>query len=93
MKDQQTQQNEQARKIPLGEQQPVQKNKMQPAQRDAALRRTYHCANCDIEFFWSPTTVQGATYCCTGCAAGGPCDCDYSLYRSVTILGVIYYEQ
>lgn len=51
-----------------------------------------HCANCDIEFFWPPTVVQGKAYCCTGCAAGGPCNCDYSLYRSVTLLGIIYDE-
>jgi hypothetical protein len=50
-----------------------------------------HCANCDIEILWTPTIVQGKTYCCTGCAAGGPCNCDYSLYRSVTISGVIHY--
>jgi hypothetical protein len=50
------------------------------------------CANCDIEILWPPTVVQGKTYCCTGCAAGGPCSCDYSLYRSVNISGVIYYR-
>jgi hypothetical protein len=49
------------------------------------------CANCDIEIRWSPTIVQGKTYCCTGCAAGGPCSCDYSQYRSVRIAGVIHY--
>ncbi|HLG76129.1 MAG TPA: hypothetical protein VKX46_06920, partial [Ktedonobacteraceae bacterium] len=42
------------------------------------------CANCDIEFFWSPTVVQGHVYCCAGCAAGGPCSCDYSLYHSAS---------
>ncbi len=50
-----------------------------------------HCANCDIEILWPPTVVQGKTYCCTGCAAGGPCNCDYSQYRSVNIAGVIHY--
>lgn len=50
------------------------------------------CANCDIDFLWPPTVVQGKTYCCTGCAAGGPCNCDYSQYRSVNISGVIYYQ-
>ena len=49
------------------------------------------CANCDIDILWPPTLVQGKTYCCTGCAAGGPCNCDYSLYRSTSIAGVIYY--
>jgi hypothetical protein len=50
-----------------------------------------HCANCDIEILWPPTVVQGKTFCCTGCAAGGPCNCDYSQYRSVNISGVIHY--
>jgi hypothetical protein len=54
-------------------------------------RQPLHCANCDIEIVWSPTVVKGKTYCCVGCAAGGPCSCDYSLYRSVNISGVIHY--
>lgn len=49
------------------------------------------CANCEIEILWPPTMVQGQAYCCIGCAAGGPCSCDYSQYRSVTISGVIHY--
>jgi hypothetical protein len=49
------------------------------------------CANCDIEILWTPTIARGVAYCCTGCAAGGPCSCDYSQYRSVTISGVIHY--
>jgi hypothetical protein len=39
------------------------------------------CANCDIEILWSPTVVQGKVFCCVGCAAGGPCSCDYSQYQ------------
>ena len=50
-----------------------------------------YCANCDIEILWPPTVVQGKTYCCIGCAGGGPCCCDYSLYRSETISGVVHY--
>jgi chaperonin GroES len=49
------------------------------------------CANCDIEFLWPPTVVQSTTYCCIGCATGGPCCCDYSQYQSVKISGVIHY--
>jgi hypothetical protein len=49
------------------------------------------CANCDIDILWPPTVVQGKTFCCTGCAAGGPCSCDYSQYHSVNISGVIHY--
>ncbi|MBC7234173.1 MAG: hypothetical protein H5T68_13130 [Chloroflexi bacterium] len=36
------------------------------------------CANCGIEIHWQPTIVDGRTYCCPGCAQGGPCTCDYS---------------
>ncbi|HHH42201.1 MAG TPA: hypothetical protein ENK56_09400 [Chloroflexi bacterium] len=36
------------------------------------------CANCGIPIRWEPTLVQGRTYCCPGCAQGGPCSCDYS---------------
>lgn len=56
-----------------------------------AQRQVVRCANCDIEILWPPTIVQGKTFCCTGCAAGGPCNCDYSQYRSVNISGVIHY--
>ncbi len=56
-----------------------------------AQPQVVRCANCDIEILWPPTIVQGKTFCCTGCAAGGPCNCDYSLYRSVNISGVIHY--
>jgi hypothetical protein len=49
------------------------------------------CSNCDIDILWPPTVVQGKTFCCTGCAAGGPCSCDYSQYRSTNISGVIHY--
>ncbi len=53
--------------------------------------KTLRCANCDIEILWTPTIARGVAYCCTGCAAGGPCNCDYSQYRSVNISGVIHY--
>lgn len=36
------------------------------------------CTNCGIEITWQPTVVDGHTYCCLGCALGGPCSCDYS---------------
>ena len=57
----------------------------------ADQKQPLRCANCDIDILWSPIVVQEKTYCCTGCAAGGPCCCDYSQYRSVTISGVIHY--
>jgi hypothetical protein len=62
------------------------------AQSAAQQTQKRRCANCDIEFLWSPVVVQGVTYCCAGCAAGGPCSCDYSQYRSVNIAGVIHYQ-
>ncbi len=65
-------------------------NAGQSAQR-APQPQPLRCANCDIEIRWSPTIVQGKAYCCSGCAAGGPCSCDYSQYRSVNIAGVIHY--
>lgn len=40
---------------------------------DSKLR----CANCGIVIHWQPTIVDGKTYCCAGCAHGGPCECDY----------------
>ncbi len=57
----------------------------------ASSQKPPRCANCDIDILWSPTVLQGKTYCCSGCAAGGPCCCDYSLYSSVNISGIIHY--
>ena len=36
------------------------------------------CANCAIELAWPAVhRAGGLPYCCDGCAAGGPCTCDY----------------
>lgn len=35
------------------------------------------CATCGIIIHWQPTIVDGLSYCCPGCAQGGPCNCDY----------------
>jgi hypothetical protein len=35
------------------------------------------CTNCGIVIRWQPTLVDGRSYCCPGCAQGGPCECDY----------------
>jgi hypothetical protein len=35
------------------------------------------CENCGIAIRWQPTIVGGKTFCCLGCARGGPCECDY----------------
>jgi hypothetical protein len=66
-------------------------NSQDSTQNHHAGQQTVRCANCDIEILWAPTIVQGKAFCCTGCAAGGPCNCDYSEYRSVNISGVIHY--
>ena len=59
--------------------------------KNNAQDQVLRCANCDIEILWTPTIARAVAYCCTGCAAGGPCNCDYSQYRSVNISGVIHY--
>lgn len=35
------------------------------------------CETCGIEIRWQPTIIGDKTYCCVGCARGGPCECDY----------------
>jgi hypothetical protein len=71
----------------------------QPSQKDSGLAgqgdlswSVPRCANCDIEILWPPVYRQGIAYCCTGCAAGGPCNCDYSQYHAVNVAGVIHYR-
>jgi hypothetical protein len=94
MDEKQKQQEIQPDSVPLEQQRPRgEASRLRPALRGPVAHQVYRCANCDIEFFWAPTVVQGKMYCCAGCATGGPCNCDYSLYRSVTIMGVIHYEQ
>lgn len=61
-------------------------------QQSREEQQKLRCANCEIEFQWSPTIVRERTYCCSGCASGGPCCCDYSQYHSVNISGIIHYE-
>jgi hypothetical protein len=92
MENQQTQQSTQAHQAPEESRPQGATGQPQSARQQPASEQVCHCANCDIEFFWSPTIVRGQVYCCSGCAMGGPCNCDYSLYRSVTIFGVIHYE-
>ena len=38
-----------------------------------------HCANCGVDIPWRPAIHHGKTYCCGGCAQGGPCYCSYDL--------------
>jgi hypothetical protein len=96
MNQEQTQQETQSNSAALEEQHGRSKGAESAAssvQPDRGRRKVLRCANCDIEFVWSPTIVQNKVYCCSGCAAGGPCTCDYSLYRSVIIMGVIHYDE
>jgi hypothetical protein len=43
---------------------------------------TRRCFSCDIELSGEPLMAAGRTYCCSGCAGGGPCSCTYEV-RSV----------
>ena len=36
------------------------------------------CSSCDIDLTGvRPIAVDGRSYCCSGCAEGGPCICTY----------------
>jgi hypothetical protein len=39
-------------------------------------RRGY-CASCELVLTGPPVYYMDETYCCTGCAHGGPCICTY----------------
>jgi len=43
----------------------------------ATNRDKGRCASCDIELTRGSLLVQGAPFCCSGCAQGGPCICTY----------------
>jgi chaperonin GroES len=43
------------------------------------------CDNCAIEFAWHPVYADGQIFCCAGCAAGGPCSCDYDAMPASTL--------
>lgn len=36
-----------------------------------------NCESCDIELIAVPLWQADRYYCCSGCAAGGPCRCSY----------------
>jgi len=55
---------------------PIQ-NPKSPDQSGGNKKQNLICANCGIPVRWQPTMVDGKAYCCLGCAAGGPCECDY----------------
>lgn len=35
------------------------------------------CATCEIEIVGQATVRGGRSFCCAGCAIGGPCICSY----------------
>jgi hypothetical protein len=35
------------------------------------------CDSCDIDLGRDHLVVRGKTFCCAGCADGGPCGCSY----------------
>jgi len=37
----------------------------------------FSCASCAVDIAGAPTFRRGLSYCCTGCAADGPCVCSY----------------
>ena len=47
---------------------------MDPRQASAA-----RCGTCGVEIPLLPAVHRGKTYCCGGCAQGGPCYCSYDL--------------
>lgn len=51
---------------------PVARDRLGMMTADAVI-----CATCEIEVVWPPIRRHGRTYCCAGCAAGGPCTCSY----------------
>lgn len=42
-----------------------------------ASPRHGHCASCDIVLTQRPVYSMDESYCCRGCAGGGPCVCSY----------------
>ena len=46
---------------------------------DRNLASVSRCDNCGAEIPWAPVMHRDRTYCCGGCAQGGPCYCSYDL--------------
>src|ERR1051326_5516238 len=43
----------------------------------AGRREVVVCATCELDVPWTPIRRGVLSYCCEGCAAGGPCCCSY----------------
>ena len=48
---------------------------------------THVCDGCFAEFDWTPTEFEGRSYCCRGCADGGPCACTYGTPPADAVFG------
>lgn len=46
---------------------------------DLNTKKPFTCVTCEAEILGSPTFRIGLPFCCSGCAAGGPCTCSYDL--------------
>lgn len=42
-----------------------------------SYQRALVCASCEMELAGTGVVVAGRSYCCKGCAEGGPCVCTY----------------
>lgn len=42
------------------------------------------CDNCGFPIRGVPARLGERVYCCADCAAGGPCNCNYTLLRQQT---------
>ena len=42
-----------------------------------STERPFTCGTCDLEISVAPVFHVGLAFCCSGCAAGGPCICSY----------------
>ena len=42
----------------------------------------YTCVTCDVEIAGQAVFHVGLPFCCSGCAADGPCNCSYDVEAS-----------
>jgi hypothetical protein len=45
--------------------------------RRLSTRYPFTCVTCEIEIVVNAVFHVGLPFCCSGCVAGGPCDCSY----------------
>ncbi len=49
----------------------------------------FTCANCEADFAWLPLVHHGLSFCCPGCAVGGPCSCSYEEHPRPAVSGAL----